>query len=411
MRTRLFTALAVAALIASSCGDDGVDPQVADLMTGGSSSTTTTTDPPASSTSSTTSTTTTTTTEPQGMCGDLIPVVTDEGTTCVDPDATTTTLDPNEVEWPGGDFWIGNIPPLLIATGTEIVLATFDEDNNMETTPVLTTGYEVRDLRQASDGAIFTVEEVPDVEGAVLYQVYRYELDGSGAAVSQADWLYDIEVVGGVEYVVVAVTTDQAMGEADLVARAIDGGGPPVELGWASGPEFGVTNVDINADGVLVVTAVADLTETVSYIPTSATPEITWTPTDELPYGEPPFVTAASWSEDGTQLVWAEGPDWGWIEEEGELGPIPREWRIRGAMVGSGEIMLDWPITTSTADTSEMSVDSVFDFDSHIVINRSTWSNGFFEPLEPWVIDFTVDEPEDTTIPIAGIVAPAARLD
>ncbi len=396
MITRRLLLLVVLAMVATSCGDDTVDPAVADLIIS---------DATTAPSSTTTIATTSTTESPAGMCGDLIPVVTDEGTTCVDPDATTTTAGPAELEWPGETFTVGVLPPLLVANGTEIVMMVFDDEDVSQVTPVLTSANPVLDLRQASDGSIFTLEEVPGADGVSDLEVARYRLDGSRTLVQGATWLYDVAVIAGHESVVVSLEVDE-FGTTELTGIALDDPlVPDISLGAASDHEFGVANIAVH-DGIVVASAMADLTELVYYVATGTGGVPKWSPTDDLPYGEPPFVTGATWSADGEELVWAEGPDWGWIEEQDEFGPIPREWRIRSAAVATGEVSLDWPITVSTLSTSEMMVDSILDFGSHIVVNRSTFEGVHSVHLEPWVIDFTVEEPGEWTVPFAGVTTP-----
>ncbi len=397
----VFVALA---LVATSCGDDTVDPAVADLIINDATTAppSTTTSPLTTASPTTTVASTSTTESPEGMCGDLIPVVTDEGTTCVDPDATTTTTEAADLEWPGESFAVGAVPPLLVANATEIVMVVFDDEDTSEVTAVLTTANPVLDLRQASDGSIFTLEQIPGVDGFPDLEVARYRLDGTRTLVQSARWLYDVAVIDGHETVIVSLEVDE-FGTTELTAIALDDPlVPHFNLGAASDHEFGVGNIDVH-DGLVVASASADLTEVVYYVATGAGGVPKWSPTDELPYAEPPFVTGASWSPDGQELVWAEGPDWGWIEDEGEFGPIAREWRIRSAALSNGEISLDWPITASTRDTSEMMVDSILDFGSHIVVNRSSFQGDHSIHLEPWVIDFTVEEPGEWTVPVAGI--------
>ncbi len=407
---RFLPLLAALAIIAAACGEGEIDPAVADLIASDASSSTTTTVEPTSTTdTSSPSTSSTTTTEvPEGMCGDLVPVVTDEGTTCVDPDASTTTIDPREIEWPDEEFPDGAIPPLLVARGTTISMLTFDELNSVTITPVLTTAARVRDFRQASDGTIVTVEDTTVDPDEPTTEVARYDPDGTRTVVAGATWLYDVGHVALVESMIVAVAVDE-FGTTDLMAIPLFVDEPGGVLGAANDHEYGVSHADVFF-GLVVVSAWADLTEDVHYVDTAdGIGEPAWSPSDDLPYGEPPFVTAASWSSDGSELLWAEGPDWGFDDDLGEFAPIPREWRIRAADRLTGEIRLDWPVTAVIDSASDYRVDSIFDLGSFVIVNGSTSPrDGGFQSADVIVIDFTVEEPEQWALPFAGIVIPVA---
>lgn len=402
--------LIVLSLLAAACGDDG-----------GSSDAPPPTSLPSTTTTVEVSPTTapvpaSTTTEPQGMCGDLVPVVTDEGTNCVDPDEpVTTTLSPSQVEWPGADFWEGTIPPLLVADGTLVSLLVFDEEDTGDggteaftVEPILETRHPVFEIRQAADGTVFT-QEIVDDDGIETFDhvvaVYRpgeprVEIDG-------AIQLFDVALVDGVESVVIGLVSTDELGYGGVVARPVDElDVDRADFDLAAEAEFWVTHADVAADR-LVFTAISDLTESVGY---RGVLGAAFTPTDGIEYNAPPFVTAASLSADGGTIYWAEGPDWDGRINDFEGGWVEAEWRLRGADVDTGEESLSWPLSEPVADTGVLNVESVIDLGDHILVNRSMQSSPGTETifLAALVLDFTYEEPWLRELPIPGVATAAA---
>lgn len=396
--------LIVLSLLAAACGDDGGSSD-APPPTSLPSTTTTVALPPT-----TASVPASTTTEPRGMCGDLVPVVTDEGTNCVDPDApVTTTLSPSQLEWPGADFFEGTIPPLLVADGTMVSLLVFDEDDEEAFTvePILETPHPVFEIRQAADGTIFTQEIIEDdgIE-TVDHVVAVYRPGEARGVVDGAIQLFDVALVDGVESVVIGLVSTDELGYGGVVARPVDElDVDRADFGLAAEAEFWVTHADVAGDR-LVYTAISDLTETVGYRGADAA----FAPTDGIEYNAPPFVTAAGLSVDGATIYWAEGPDWDGRINDFAGGWVEAEWRLRGADVETGEESLSWPLSEPVADTSVLNVESVIDLGDHILVNRSMQSAPGAQTIFPaaLVLDFTFEEPWLRELPIPGVATPAA---
>ena len=143
--------LAVLIVVAVACGDDA-DVATGDGPTTTVAATTSSSAPATTTTTSVTSTTatptsslstTTTTTVSQGMCGDLIPVVTESGTNCVDPDAP--------IDGPAG------FPDLLIAEDGDLSLYSYD-DEMLRFESRLSADHPVTAIHQTRGGVIFTRE-------------------------------------------------------------------------------------------------------------------------------------------------------------------------------------------------------------------------------------------------------------
>jgi len=389
---RTISTLILLSLLAAACGDDA-GTTVAD-----STSSTSSTAPPESMSTtspivtSTTSTTTTTTVELQGMCGDLIPVVTDQGTNCVDPDAPVDSEGARRV---------------LIAEDGDLVIYTVGDDVfGFESS--LVPEHPVTALHQAADGTIFT-REYEDVDEEVLVEIARYAPDGTRSVVDEIVELYDVTVVDGVEALIGAVASADGFGFGGVKALAVDGYGEVADFGLAAEAVFGVTDfMWSEAAGIGVATAWSDLTEWIGFVDIDGNVVTLPSPTDELPYNSPPYVTAATISFDGSTLYWAEGPDWGFDTETNESGPVAGEWVLRGADIETGEERLYWPLSESVLDSAELNIESIEDLDGWILINRSMLEGTTPTFLAPLVLDLTFEEPGLSVFPAIGVANFAA---
>ena len=379
--------LCILALIASGCGDDDVGV----AADGGS---TTTSEAPSSSTTSstttsTTTTSTTTTRVPQGMCGDLIPVVTESGTDCVDPNAPS-------------DGPVG-FPDLLVAEDGDLTRYTYD-DEMLGFESSLFADHLVTAIHQTPSGVIFTREDQRLDETEHLVEIVRYDPDGTRTVVDGLVDIYDVAVIGGVEVVIGSVAAADGFGFGGVSALAVEDGREIADFGLGAEAEFGVTDfMWSEAAGVGVASAWADLTEWVGFVDLAGGAVALPSPTDDLAYNAPPYVTAATISLDGSTLYWVEGPDWGFDPDTDESGPIAAAWVLRSADLRTGEERLYWPLSEPVLDATVLNIESIEDLGGWILINRSVLQGVDPEPLAPLVLDFTVEEPELFTFPAIGL--------
>lgn len=84
-------------------------------------------------------------------------------------------------------------------------------------------------------------------------------------------------------------------------------------------PEFGLTRASYGGEAI-VTSANTDLTETVSFYDREGTRIERPSPTDDLPYNQPPYVTQAVLSPDGKLLAHLEGPDTSFESPERSVG-------------------------------------------------------------------------------------------
>ncbi|MEM8709149.1 MAG: hypothetical protein AAGE98_22000, partial [Actinomycetota bacterium] len=164
----------------------------------------------------------------------------------------------------------------------------------------------------------------------------------------------------------------------------------------------GVGTVDIDG-GFAVVTAWADLTESVEYRDIGdASVDGLPSPTDDLAYNAPPYVVAATLSPGGTHVTWAEGPDWSFEAD----GFEPAPWRIKRMRLADGVVVLEWPVTEELSDLGQLQVASTHDLGDHIIVNMVDWRNDQWWPIQATVIDLAYEEPESYRLPITGIAVP-----
>lgn len=393
---RFLLSLAVLSLVMSACGDD-VEYAVVGSTTSSPVPPTTNLVPTSTSTTTTAPSTTTTTTVPvQGMCGDLIPVVTEFGTNCVDPAVPTTTT-PDST----------GFPQLLVAEDGEFFVYTYG-DGILGFEGSLSTDLLVTAVQQAADGTIFTSEQRLISESETVVEIVRYERDGTRRVLDELVEIYDVGVIDGVDVVIGAVPSPDGFGFGGVRALAVDDLSEVADFGLRAEAEFGVTDfMWSNAAGVGVASAWSDLTEWVGFVDVAGNKIALPSPTDELAYNSPPYVTAATVSLDGTTLYWVEGPDWGFDEQTAQAGPVAAPWILRGADLRTGEERLFWPLSDSVLDATELNITSIEDLGGWILVNRSVLRGTTEMSLAPLVLDLTVEEPELFEFPAIGVATRA----
>jgi hypothetical protein len=102
----------------------------------------------------------------------------------------------------------------------------------------------------------------------------------------------------------------QGDGEPKGSVRLFDiGTGSSVTITASAAPEYSVYAASV-ADGIVVTSAISDLTENISTWALDGSGQVDrYTPVRTENYGLPPFYGPAVPSPDGTRLAWLEGPD------------------------------------------------------------------------------------------------------
>lgn len=326
------------------------------------------------------------------MCGDLIPVVTDDGTNCVDPDASVTSTVP--IEGAGRRVLVAEDGDLVVYTVGESFLSF---ESSIMTEHIATAVHESR------GGIVFTREYEDVGGGETRVEIARYEPDGTRSVVEEIVELYDVTVVDGIDVIIGSVASPDGFGFGGVKAFAIDDYREVADFGLGAEAEFGVTDFAWNDGvGIGVASAWSDLTEWIGFVDVDGDPLGLPSPTDELAYNAPPYVTAATISHDGDTLYWAEGPDWGFDPETNESGPMEGPWILRGADLQTGEERLSWPLSEPVLDSSVLNIESIEDLGDWILVNRSALRGTTPTPLAPLVLDLTVEEPELSEFPAIG---------
>ena len=378
--------------------DTGAPPVEAETTTTAVAPTSTTVAPTPSTvapTSTTVAPTSTTVAEAGGMCGELIPVVTEDGTLC---------LTPEQAEW-GVDvdpFWEGELPPLVVVgrEGNVHSLEPNDEGRLDVAGERDMVGGWVVAVHAATDGSLVVERYVDDT---FWPEVAIVAPDGTETVVPGAVRLYDVAVVDGDEVVLVSDVPWTHDGSAEPVEarRLSDPATVVFDLGPASGDFFEVEHAAVRG-GLGVVGGYVDTTEFIELTPVIGDPASLADPLADLPDDMAPYATAATLSPDGTSVTWAEGPD-----TDGELGEVVGQaWVVRSVDTTSGEEQLWWPISEPVADTAELWVHSIHDLGDFILVNRTGWQGEDWVSFPALVIDFTVEEPDMWELPVAGLVAP-----
>ena len=388
-RTHLIRLVAGAALLVASCGN-GPEP-AADVNAGPTTTTdtpTTSTTPPSSTTTATTTTTKTTTTA----------TTTTTTTTTTAPPVIESDVDAvySPVSVPAGSLVVHDRSSVYVVDLTldpiepQIVLGPLD-------------GLVILVARMATDGSLVVevIEDVPIGQAARVDKIVQFGPNGSIIDLIEDSVLFDVAPFGGVEQALVGEFWDGNIDDgASLVAVPLDGR-PPVAFGTAFAPEYGVGSIDV-VHGVAVVSAFADLTELVTFTDADGSDISRPSPTDGLAYGEAPFVVDATFSPDGSQVAWIEGPEH-YVGGESDEPTWHGEWRIRSFDAASGEEVISWPFEFPNPDPFTQVINGLAHTGDRLVISRGQVHDGPVLDLELLILDLTGEEPELYEVPVFGV--------
>lgn len=390
---RTMAILAVLCLTAA-CSDERGGDVVVDAFDTSVPSTTapSTTAPPTTAPSTTVpSTTVPSTTVPgttslppeSGTCGDWIPVVTDNGTRCVDP---------NEVAgWQVESRWFdpasadATLPPVLVADTTFVGVWDAGQPDGEDYTFLFHAGGHVDEARMLADGSVIVQETTRNAGEDPWVSIVIYHPDGSVSFVPGAR-LFDtvtiddreLAVVGGLDGV-----------EGGLPIMTID-----VEtletvhpfLGLWSTDAHDVTHVDVGVAQALVTggdSAWRDL----EGLPLAGR----FSRTDDIEPNETLEITAGGLSPDAATAVWAS-------HEPGEA------WYLEARDATTGDLRLGWTIP-SYGPPDAMVVDSTFHTGDFVIVNRGTTGDPSVQQ-PAFVIDLRGEEPDDWETNVLGHLYP-----
>ena len=385
-------------LVASTCSGDATG----DLVVESFGQATSTTEPPAPPTSSTSTSTSTTSLPPErGMCGDWIPVVTDDGTHCIDPNA--------QVTWDVQPSWFDATPddavmPAVVgADWRQLFVYDPSRPHADQVTPLRLAEGEPTNLRMMRDGSV-VVEERFDGDGEEYWpEVAIYRPDGTRHPVPGAVGLYDLVWLDGRQLAVVGVLEPN---EGGLPVRLYD----VDNLEWIAGPDLGIwsgenhllTHMDLSS-GIAVATALFDVGEAIRYRDLETGEPIVDLPDFAADIGidAPEWITAATLTPDASAVLWAWNPG---DDYDGFLY-TPGAWRIEAVDLESGQTVLGWQVEWDH-EPDDLVVTSTFHTGDFVVVNRSAGDPEARYPYPAYVIDLRWEEPQEWVADVAGIIVP-----
>lgn len=391
-------------MLAAACGDD--PPPTVEVGAGDTIdlSTSTTTDPPATTVAPTTTEPAPTTTAVDETAA----------TTTTEPPATTTTVAPtttlsdHEANLPSAEE-LRPLPTLIKADYREVnlVFATGDGVVGYDFVEswLFDAANEVRVIRQATDGTIYTTEVWQD-ESGFHTQVAAYTTDRERLVVEELDWMFDVALIDGREFIVGSAPYDPDTQTTALQAWSIDDGDQILyNLGDASSSEYAVQSVDVGDQGLVLASSLTDFTEFMYYVQASDTAAPEWSPTSSIPFDAPPSVMNAVWGHDGT-VWWAEGPDYA-VQPDGGYEQEPAAWYLYEMDPWNPDyVRTAWPVTDVVADTGVIAVHDIVDLPGYTVVSLTGVDENGLVYFPAFVLDQTFEEPWDFTLPTPGIVTP-----
>lgn len=260
----------------------------------------------------------------------------------------------------------------------------------------------VQAARLAGDGSL-VVELIDDVaigEAVTVHKIVQFGTNGSITDLIEDAVLFDLALFGGVEQVLVGEVWDGEDEAANLVAVPLDGR-PPVAFGTAFAPEYGVGSIDV-VNEVAMVSAYADLSELVSFTDAAGNDISRPSPTDDLEYGAEPAVSHATFSPDGSEVAWIEGPEY-YPDADAEEATWHGAWRVRSFDVVTGEERLNLAFEFPDGDPFNQLVNGLAHRGDQMVISRGLIDDGSGSDLELLVLDLATEEPEWYELPVHGV--------
>ncbi len=253
----------------------------------------------------------------------------------------------------------------------------------------------------SQENAVKSQENAASDELFTPAHIVRYHHDGTREQIAGVSTLFGLAVISGEQSIIAAETFDISKESGDILAIGLDTGAV-THLGWAWGPEYGVGAIEWSSQGMAVVSGWADQTESVIYIDTSGNQLTRPGPTDNLAYASPPAVVSAALSPDGNQVVWAEGPDWGFDEASGEFMLMGDPWVVKGMDLATGLVIFALPIEFAGVGFGDSWIDSIRYSDTHLVVNRTQTFGEESVVMAPVIIDMTGAEPAVVPFDVVG---------
>lgn len=352
-------------LAIGACGgedEEAAGPATSTAATGDTSTTgaptSTTAAPDSTNTEATTTTTAASSSEPTrvGVAADVPAFV------VVTPD--------------GGELLVdGGVEGYPVPDGTELVFASADDGGSAVVQVGLgdagRPGRPPREVRVLDGGEARTLDLGPSPR---LHDIITG--DGTTSVLATRD--LDVEEIES---------------EGRLVLLDLDSGAE-TEVATARQPEYEMAWASVATD-LIAINAYADLSEQIAFFDLAGEAVALASPTDDLDYAAPPLVVAADLTNDGTRLVWAEGPEPG-----DESQPEDAPWEILLAEPGG-------PATSRLTVPEAGLGDQVTRIDLRgrwalVSVAEVDLAEPSETPVATWLFDLSVEGGAPVPVPVVG---------
>lgn len=253
--------------------------------------------------------------------GGTVPLttVTPTTTTEVPAPTTTATTAPAPTTTVARDCGTVAGLPTLVLAGDGLVRRVRDGDVASLPLELVTVAYAAGPGLLVAEVAEFSEGERADV--VILQGDGITELDSTDGEV-----LYEVSDVGGTPHLFYATLPGPSFDgqPGELFHRPV-AGGEPQRIDVAFAPEYGLARAS-QAQGLVVASAFADLTETFTFTDLAGTPrDDVFDATEGAPYNAPPLWAQAVLDPDGTRYAYLEGPD---VDGVNDPETLVGEWEL-----------------------------------------------------------------------------------
>ncbi len=201
--------------------------------------------------------------------------------------------------------WADGLPALIVSNGSDVSRYRRGDPTRMATVEGTAR------IAFATGAATVIVQRDFDRTSRSQFVSFRRGAQAETLDVGRAPYvsLMDVATIDSTRSLLFTTYYAPAETSGYLYVQGIDNGRRR-RVTVAHAPEYGLTRASYGG-GVIATSASADLTEMFQFFrPDGTEVKDPPSPTDKLPYGQPPYMTDAVLSPDGKALAYLEGPDW-----------------------------------------------------------------------------------------------------
>lgn len=272
---------------------------------------------------------------------------------------------------------LGDEPPLVVASGAEVLRVDGGVVHTLTTLPAGTAAYAAVGDGHGSVAIGREWDDDSNPPDLLLLTAEGLEVIDPGIE-GAATTLFDCAFMSSATNVLYGIYEPGAEG-GDVALKQLGPEGTTYFIAVASAPEYSVSTASIAA-GTVVTSATADLTESISFYGLDGGEQDGYTPTDSIPYNMPPYLSDAVLSPDGGEFAYLSGPDWNGETQEPHVG----RWEVVVAD-REGDERLRLPFAERDARITRL------DFDGRWAVISMRSADD--EPASPLLIDTLAAEP------------------